>query len=218
MVLSANRSSGYRDDSFREQDRKLRWTAHPSDQFDRAQGSVETTANKQGNASFLTQEQWRTSRRASPTVTLSHSASAPLEVTPRILESTIEGADGLCTHQVPPKGVSSLPRKSDLSSASAGLGRSSETSKVAAVRQLEREDLSTTRAKAPKMRSTQRKNSIFPLHHQGESAEDERHTTQELDQRSDDPLPPNSDPATRQRDRCCFPRRGSIPRPIANRL
>jgi hypothetical protein len=39
----------------------------------------------------------------------SHSASAPLEVAPRILESTIEGAEGLSTHQVPPKGVSSPP-------------------------------------------------------------------------------------------------------------
>jgi hypothetical protein len=86
------------------------------------------------------------------------SASAPLEVAPRILESTIEGANGLRTHHVPPKGISSLPRKSDPSFAPAGLGRSSETSEAA--RQLEREDLSTTRAKAPRMRGTQRKNSI----------------------------------------------------------
>jgi hypothetical protein len=87
-------------------------------------------------------------------------ASAPLEVTSRILESTIEGADGLRTHQVPLKGVSSLPCKSDLSSASAGLGRSSEISDVVAARQSEREDLSAARAKAPRMRGTQRKNSI----------------------------------------------------------
>jgi hypothetical protein len=41
----------------------------------------------------------------------SHSASVPLEVTSRILESWIEGAEGLRTHQVPPKGFSPLPRK-----------------------------------------------------------------------------------------------------------
>jgi len=78
----------------------------------------------------------------------------------RILESTIKGADGLRTHQVPPKGISSLSRKSDLSSASVGLGRSSETSEAVAVRKLEKEDLSAARAKAPRMRGTQRKNSI----------------------------------------------------------
>jgi len=86
------------------------------------------------------------------------SASAPLEVASKILKSTIKGVDGLRTHQVPSKGVSSIPCKLDPSSAPAGLGRSSETSKVA--RQLEREDLSTTRAKAPRMRGTQCKNSI----------------------------------------------------------
>ncbi len=90
----------------------------------------------------------------------SHSASALLEVAPRILESTIEGTDGLRTHQVPPKGVSSLPRKSDLSSTSTGLGRSSETSEATATRQFEREDLSAARAKALRMRGMQRKNSI----------------------------------------------------------
>lgn len=52
------------------------------------------------------------------------------------------------------------PRKLDLSSASAGLGRSSETSEAAAARQSEREDLSAARAKAPRMRGTQRKNLI----------------------------------------------------------
>jgi hypothetical protein len=52
------------------------------------------------------------------------------------------------------------PDKSDLSSASAGLGRSSETSEAAAARQSEKEDLSAARAKAPRMRGTQRKNSI----------------------------------------------------------
>jgi len=90
----------------------------------------------------------------------SHSACAPLEVALRILESTIKGADGLRTHQVPSKGVFSFPRKSDLSSASVGLGRSSKTLEAAVARQLEREDLSAARAKAPKMRGTQRKNSI----------------------------------------------------------
>ncbi len=68
-VLSASRSSVYRNDSFREQDRKLRRTTHPSDQLDRTLGSAETTTNKQGKASFLAQERWRTSRRASPTLT-----------------------------------------------------------------------------------------------------------------------------------------------------
>jgi hypothetical protein len=40
------------------------------------------------------------------------------------------------------------------------LGRSSETSKAAVAKQSEREDLSAARAKAPRMRGTQRKNSI----------------------------------------------------------
>jgi hypothetical protein len=76
------------------------------------------------------------------------------------LESTIKGVDGLRTHQVPSKGVSSLPHKSDLSSAPASLGRSSKTLEAIAARQLEREDLFAARAKAPRMRGTQRKNSI----------------------------------------------------------
>ncbi len=88
-------------------------------------------------------------------------ASAPLEIASRILESSIEGAEGLHTHQVPPKGVSPLLRKSDTSSVSAGSGRSSKTSKIAVVgRQSEREDLSAARAKAPRKRGTQRKDSI----------------------------------------------------------
>jgi hypothetical protein len=91
----------------------------------------------------------------------SPSASAPLELASRILESSIEGTEGLRTHQVPPKGVSPLPRKSDTSFVSAGLGRSSKTSEiVAAAKQSEREDLSATRAKALRKRSTQRKDSI----------------------------------------------------------
>jgi hypothetical protein len=89
------------------------------------------------------------------------STSARLEVAPRALESSIEGAEGLRTHQVPPKGVSPLCRKSYSSSVSAGLGRSSKTSEfVAAARQSEREDLSAARAKAPRKRGTQRKDLI----------------------------------------------------------
>jgi hypothetical protein len=91
----------------------------------------------------------------------SPSASAPLEVASRILESSIEGAKGLRTHQVPPKGVSPLPRKPDTSSVFAGSGRSSKTSEItAAARQLEREDLFAARAKAPRKRGTHRKDSI----------------------------------------------------------
>ncbi len=91
----------------------------------------------------------------------SPSASAPLEVTSRILESSIEGAEGLRTHQVPPKGVSPTPRKSDTSSVSAGSGRGSKSSKIVAVaRQSEREDLSVARAKVPRKRGTHRKDLI----------------------------------------------------------
>ncbi len=91
----------------------------------------------------------------------SPSTSAPLEVVSRILESSIEGAEGLHTHQVPPKGVSPLLRKSDYSSVSAGPGRNSKTSEIAvAARQLEREDLSAARAKTSRKRGTQRKDSI----------------------------------------------------------
>jgi chemotaxis response regulator CheB len=73
----------------------------------------------------------------------------------------IEGVEGLRTHQVLPKGVSPLLRKSDTSSVSAGSGRSSKTSEIAtAARQSEREDLSTAKAKAPRKRGTQRKDSI----------------------------------------------------------
>jgi hypothetical protein len=77
------------------------------------------------------------------------------------LESSIEGAEGLCTHQVPPKGVSPLLRKSDTSSVSAGSGKSSKTSEIAvAAKQSEREDLFAARAKAPRKRGTQRKDLI----------------------------------------------------------
>jgi len=91
----------------------------------------------------------------------SPSAATPLEVASRILESSIEGAEGLRTHQVPPKGISPLPRKSNTSSVSAGPGRNSKTLEIAVVaRQSEREDLSAARAKAPRKRGTQRKDSI----------------------------------------------------------
>ncbi len=85
---------------------------------------------------------------------------SPSAVASRTLESSIEGAEGLRTDQVPPKGVSPLPRKLDTSSVSAGLGRSSKTSEIAAAaKQSEREDLSA-RAKAPRKRGTQRKDLI----------------------------------------------------------
>ncbi len=77
------------------------------------------------------------------------------------MESSIEGAEGLRTHQVPPKGVSPLSRKSNTSSISAGLGRNSKTSEiVATARQSKREDLFAARAKVPRKRGTQRKDSI----------------------------------------------------------
>ncbi len=83
----------------------------------------------------------------------SPSAFAPLEVASRILESSIEGAEGLCTHQIPSKEVSPLPRKLDTSSVSAGSGKSLKTSKiVVAAKQSEREDLSAAKAKAPRKR------------------------------------------------------------------
>jgi len=87
---------------------------------------------------------------------------APLEVATRIRENEPESSGVLRTHQVPPKGDSSLPCKSDFSSAPAGLGRSSEGSETAAARQTELvglNDLSAARAKAPKARNSQRKNS-----------------------------------------------------------
>jgi hypothetical protein len=115
---------------------------------------------------------------------LGNQAIAPLEVALRILESSIEAADGRHIHHVPPKGLSSLPRNSVFSSVSIGLGRSSETSEVATARETERENLSVARAKVPKTRGAQPK---------------------KFDQLSDDPLPPYSDRVTRQWVRCCFP-------------
>jgi len=84
---------------------------------------------------------------------------APLEVATKIGESKPESSSVLRTHQVPPNGDSSLPRKLDFSSVPAGFGRSSEGSETIATRQTERNDLSATRAKAPKARNSQRKNS-----------------------------------------------------------
>ncbi len=78
----------------------------------------------------------------------------------KLPESKIKCSDGPCTHQVLPKGSSPHPRKSDLFSTSAGLGRGSENSEAAAARQSKREDLSAAKAKAPRVRSSQRKNSI----------------------------------------------------------
>jgi hypothetical protein len=90
----------------------------------------------------------------------SHPASVPLEVASRILESSIEGADSCHTHQVVSKGLSSLPCNSVFSSISASLGRSSETLETVVAKQTEREDLSAARAKVPRTRGAQRKNSI----------------------------------------------------------
>ncbi len=78
----------------------------------------------------------------------------------KLPESKIECSNGPRTHQVPPKGSSPHPRKLDLFSTSAGLGRGSENLEAVVVRQSEREDLSAARAKASRVRSLQRKNSI----------------------------------------------------------
>lgn len=90
----------------------------------------------------------------------SSSTSASLDVVTKLLESKIECSDGPRTHQVPLNGSSPHPRKSNLFSTSTGLGRGSENSEAAAARQLERENLSAAKAKAPRVRSSQRKNSI----------------------------------------------------------
>jgi hypothetical protein len=86
--------------------------------------------------------------------------TAPLDVVTKLLERKTEGSDEPHTHQVPPKGSSPHPRTSYLFSASVGLGRGLENLEVATTKQLEREDLSAARAKALRVRSTQRKNSI----------------------------------------------------------
>jgi hypothetical protein len=89
----------------------------------------------------------------------STSPIAPLGVTTKIRGSNSESSGVVRTHQVPPKGDSSHPRKLDFSSVPVSLGRSPEDSKTAAAKQMERNDLSAPRAKAPKARNSQRKNS-----------------------------------------------------------
>jgi len=89
----------------------------------------------------------------------SASPIAPLGVATKIRGSNSESSGVVRTHQVPPKGDSSDPRKSDFSSAPAGFERSSEDSETIAAKQTERIDLSAAKAKAPKARNSQRKNS-----------------------------------------------------------
>jgi hypothetical protein len=84
---------------------------------------------------------------------------APLDAATKPRESKIEGADRLHSHQVPPKGVSSHPRKLEFHSVSIGFGRSSEGSDIVAAKQSERIDLSAARAKAPRVRNMSQKNS-----------------------------------------------------------
>ncbi len=86
---------------------------------------------------------------------------APLDVASKPQESEIEGVGGSYTHQVPPKGDSSHPRKSEVHSVSVGHGRSSEGLDIAAARQSERIDLSEARAKAPRVRNSLRKNATM---------------------------------------------------------
>ncbi len=94
---------------------------------------------------------------------------ALLGIVTKIRESKPESSGVLRIHKVPPKGDSSLPHKSDFSFVPTGLRRSSEGSETAAPRQTERNNLSAARAKAPKTRNLQRKNSsnsvITPLPH-----------------------------------------------------
>jgi hypothetical protein len=77
-----------------------------------------------------------------------------LDVTTNFPESQIEDSDRPHTHQVPLKGISPHPRKSDLSSTSASLGIDLENLEAIVARQLEREDLSIARAKVMRMRSS----------------------------------------------------------------
>jgi len=97
--------------------------------------------------------------RGAPPPQRSATLLAPLEIASKIRESKPESSGILCTHQVPPKGDSSLPRKSDFSFVPVGLGRSSEGSETAAARQTERNDLSAAMAKASKARNMRRRNS-----------------------------------------------------------
>ncbi len=84
---------------------------------------------------------------------------ASLDVASKPRESETEGTGGSHTHQVPPKGDSSHPRKSEVYSVFVGPGRSSGGSDIVAVRQSERIDLSAARAKASRVRNSLRKNS-----------------------------------------------------------
>jgi hypothetical protein len=84
---------------------------------------------------------------------------APLDVASKPRENETEGAGGSHTHQVPPKGDSSHPRKSEVYFVSVGPGRSSEGSDIVVARQSERIDLSAARAKAPRVRNSLQKNS-----------------------------------------------------------
>jgi hypothetical protein len=79
---------------------------------------------------------------------------APLDAAKKPRESEIEGVNKSHTHQVPSKGVSSHPRKSEIHSVSVDLGRSSEGLDIAAARQSERIDLSAARAKVAKVKNT----------------------------------------------------------------
>ncbi len=83
---------------------------------------------------------------------------APLDVTSKPREGETEGAGGSHTHQVPLKGDPSHPRRSEVCSVYVGPGRSSK-----------RIDLSTARAKVPRMKNSLQKNStssvITPLPH-----------------------------------------------------
>ncbi len=65
----------------------------------------------------------------------SASLIAPLGVATKIRGSNSESSGVVRTHQVPPKGDSSHPRKSNFSSVPAGLGRSSEGSETTAAKQ-----------------------------------------------------------------------------------
>jgi hypothetical protein len=124
---------------------------------------------------------------------------APLDIASKPRESETEGAGGSHTHQVPPKGDPSHPRKSEVYYVSVGPGRSSEGSDIAACRY-------------------QAIGKDQPLRGYGKGVESEELIAKEFDKLSDHPLAPFSDRATKQRDRCRFPRGGGDPRPIANRL
>jgi hypothetical protein len=88
---------------------------------------------------------------------------APLDVASKPRESETEGVGRSHTHQVPPKGDPSHPRKLEVYFVSVGLGRSSEGSDIATARQSERINLSAARAKAPRVRNSLRKNSTSSM-------------------------------------------------------